>query len=67
MKRRVSAPVTGLKRIPSAMPAIRSVEPRDPTSAPLPLEPVARAAQVLDRVAELVADVVVGRDAARDA
>ena len=66
MNRRVSGPVTGLKRIPSAMPVTSSVEPRMPRALLLALEPVARAAQVLDRVAELVADLVVGRDAARD-
>ena len=36
------------------------------SSALLALEAVARAAQVLDRLAQLVADVVVGRDAGRE-
>ena len=48
------------------MPATSSAVLRRRVVA-LALEPVARAAEILDRVAQLVADVVVGRDARRDA
>ena len=66
MKRRVSAPVTGLKRIPSAMPAISSVESRLPERSFLPwrrslaLRRSSIASRSLSRI------VVVRRDAARD-
>ena len=65
MKCRVSAPVTGLKRIPSAIPR-RAGSRRDRRPLAAALEALAGAAEVLDRLAELVADVVVGRDPARD-
>ena len=58
---RVSGPVTGLKRMPSAMPAISSVVLR-PLCDSLALEPVGRAPQIVDRGPELVADLVVGGD-----
>ena len=66
MKRRVSAPVTGLKRIPSAMPATSSVEARCDDRSRRPWSRSPALLQVLDRLAELVADVVVRRNAACD-
>ena len=59
---RVAGPVTGLKRMPSAMPAMSSVALR-PLCSFLPWTRSAACAQLVDGLLELVLDVLVGRDA----
>jgi hypothetical protein len=61
---RVAGPVTGLKRMPSAMPAMSSVALRAVCSF-LPWTRSLRA-QLVDGLLQLVLDVLVGRDARGD-
>ena len=64
-QRRVSGPVIGLKRIPSATPGDQ--QRGVPAGVVLlALEPVSGVPQVVDGVAQLVANLVVRRDTRRD-
>ena len=68
MKRRVSAPVTRVEEDPERDPRDQEFRAAARRAFPvlLALDPLARMAEVLDRLAHLVTDVVVGRDPARE-